>query len=339
MQKIFPFARLALKLALIELNFKEGDVILAPDFNCDVIYHPIRELGINLKLYPVSDTFNPNWRKVEELLCSKSKGILMVHYFAQPQHVEKFKRFCKQNNLYLIEDNSHGYSSQYQNKLLGKNGDIGFSSPRKQLNIQYGAVLYINGGEVNFRKLYYDKLISLRTIKQILLKKVSNFTLLKRFLKFVFFKKPDYSNPHSFKEVEIKFAKIDLYSIRKIHNSNWVKIGIARRKSWNEWVKLCSIYRMIPVWEIPGKTTCPWLMPVYVEDEEFRTKLLNASWEAGLGLITWPSLPDIVLKSNQYESAKKRWSKLICIPLDKSPRGIGMQIEKFNSIISKEDSK
>ena len=48
----------------------------------------------------------------------------------------------------MIEDNAHGFSGEFENKLLGTNGDIGFTSPRKNLNILSGGLLYIKNKEL-----------------------------------------------------------------------------------------------------------------------------------------------------------------------------------------------
>ena len=41
----------------------------------------------------------------------------MVHYFGQPQDIEQYVSFCKQNELKLIEDNAHGYNGSYNDGL------------------------------------------------------------------------------------------------------------------------------------------------------------------------------------------------------------------------------
>ena len=52
---------------------------------------------------------------------------MMVHYFGQPQQIELFKSFCIDHNLFLIEDNAHGFGGKYNGKDLGTFGDIGIS--------------------------------------------------------------------------------------------------------------------------------------------------------------------------------------------------------------------
>ena len=45
-------------------------------------------------------------------ISNKSRALIMVHYFGVPQNIVKFINFCLKHNLYLIEDNAHGYGNK-----------------------------------------------------------------------------------------------------------------------------------------------------------------------------------------------------------------------------------
>ena len=49
--------------------------------------------------------------------------------------------YLQKNNLIMIEDNAHGFSGEFENKLLGTNGDIIYFS-KKNLNILSRFTLY-----------------------------------------------------------------------------------------------------------------------------------------------------------------------------------------------------
>ena len=66
----------------------------------------------------------------------------MVHFFGKPQKISKFKKFTKKKNIYLIEDNCHGFNGLKKLKL---SGDISITSPYKIIDgINYGGILFIN---------------------------------------------------------------------------------------------------------------------------------------------------------------------------------------------------
>ena len=139
----FSHGRTALKFGLLELGLGCEDEVLLPDFICNELLQPFDQLKIKYKFYSIDDQLNPKWSKLQKKVSDRTKGLLMIHFFGQPQDVKKFKDFCKKNELLLIEDNAHGFGGKFGNILLGTYGDIGFSSPRKVLNIFSGGVLYV----------------------------------------------------------------------------------------------------------------------------------------------------------------------------------------------------
>ena len=141
----FCFARSALKYGLNLLDLSPGDKVLVPGYICDVVNHSFNELGLKIINYSILDDFNPDWNDINKSVKShKIKGILMAHYFGQPQKIDLFKSLCQEHGLYLIEDNAHGHGGFYNGHFLGTYGDIGISSPRKILSLPYGGILFYN---------------------------------------------------------------------------------------------------------------------------------------------------------------------------------------------------
>ena len=99
--------------------------------------------------YQVNDDLTPDWSDLRNLIDDTTKALLLVHYFGQPQDVERFRDFCKEHGLLLIEDNAHGHGGRFNGQLLGTFGDVGFSSPRKVLDLHSGGILYLNRDELH----------------------------------------------------------------------------------------------------------------------------------------------------------------------------------------------
>ena len=81
--------------------------------------------------------------------CSSILRMGLQNYCYWSRLLYAFKIFCHKNNLLLIEDNAHGHGGEVNGQLLGRFGEVGFSSPRKQLNTICGGVLYFNG-KINY---------------------------------------------------------------------------------------------------------------------------------------------------------------------------------------------
>ena len=164
---LFSHARVALKYGFKSFNLSYKDVILIPDFTCDVILQPLRDLGINYSFYSLNDALTPDWESVKKQLTSNTKAILMVHYFGQPQNIDDFQNFCNKYNLLLIEDNAHGFGGLFNGKKLGLFGDIGINSPRKTLGLLSGGQLLLNNStdfEVDGSIKLLDKVIGIKRV-------------------------------------------------------------------------------------------------------------------------------------------------------------------------------
>lgn len=139
----FSHARTAFKFGLLNVKISENDTILVPDYNCDVILHSLFDLKIKPIYYKINDDFSIDIENLKNSINKNTKALLIVHYFGKTQNLKKISEFCTQNNLYLIEDNAHGFGSKVNGKLVGTFGDFGFSSPRKFLPIISGGIFIL----------------------------------------------------------------------------------------------------------------------------------------------------------------------------------------------------
>ena len=317
MPVIFANARTAFWYGLQQLPIELGQTMLVPDYICEVVMHPLEDLGIRILFYPVNDSFFPDWNVLETLQSSESvHAFLLVHYFGQPQDIERARKFCDRHRLWLIEDNAHGHGGTLNGQPLGSFGDMGFSSPRKQLQSSSGGMLYLHGKHVESTK---DPIpvYPVSKSKELLHQIIRPFPLLKGMLRQVFMVEPDYADPSAFSEIRMGYHKSDPVSTRRILTENWTVHATSRRESWNAWSRFASEQGLEPVWKEPHPESCPWVIPVYASSPEDRLRLLRWSRSKGLDFFPWPTMPEEVMRS--LPSARNRWQHLFCIPLNNKP--------------------
>ena len=312
--KLFSHARTAMLHGLTLLNINKDDCVLIPDYICSVIPKSISEI-CQYTYYPIYDDFTPDWNKLNDLIGKKTKAIMMVHYFGQPQDIEKFQKFSKRYGLLLLEDNSHGHGGTYLGKKLGNFGDIGFSSPRKILRTNSGGILYLNSA-ITYPPAGMRRIQSSFIISKIRLY-LQNFPYVKVILKKIFKNSPDYSDPYYFKEIAVEEFAADSFSEKEILVSDWEKISMERRNRWIEWSNFAVNNNLIPVYEHLYNESCAWALPVYAKDKEDRLFWFNWGAKKGYDVFPWPSLEEGVIE----ESAQcvKRWNHLLCLPLHQRP--------------------
>jgi hypothetical protein len=314
----FSHARTGLKIGLQALGVKPGHKILVPDFCCDVIYHPLNELEVEVVNYEVREDLSPDWDQLSSLDTDRVFGVLMVHYFGQPQDIERFRSFCQSRKIYLIEDNAHGYGGSHKGKPLGMFGDIGISSPRKILKTSLGGVLYI-------RERNYDYLMVRAVPRLSLLPNIINFIKfaiyrckpIYKYLAFRKLKKYDYSDPYAFTEGAQSHTQLSYYERSFKDSAEIDKIAKHRRDLWVDWKDYLTKRGLSPVFIDLGDNTCPWAIAFYSENIDQRNSWINWGLERRLPIFCWPSLPsDQILKKGP---ALKKWQKMLCVALEDPP--------------------
>jgi len=318
-ESYFGYARTALKYGLNSLDLHVGDGILVPDYICDVVYHPIKNIGLNIVSYPVTDAFIPEWKAIKKIIQNNSvHALFLVHYFGQPQNIDLCRKFCVENNIYLIEDNSHGHGGYLNGKLLGTFGDIGISSPRKIVGLPFGGILFSNMSNIEtaeelkkihpFRLFYYPNLLKIG---------LSYFPKLKGRIKGWLNYANDWSNPLLDLDEHKKDFKIGPFSLYRIESTNWSKISYQRRSNWEKWSTFASNNGLNPIYLSVHPESCPWAIPVYAKNLDERNHWLKWGSKNGVNIFPWPTLREETI--NEDGPALARWKRLLCFPLDISP--------------------
>ena len=295
----------------MHLNINPGDEILLPNYICDVILHPIKQINISYKFYNIDDEFNPDWNQLKELVNSKTKCLMMVHYFGQPQQIELFKSFCIDHNLFLIEDNAHGFGGKYNGKDLGTFGDIGISSPRKFFNIFSGGILYLNNTDIpplkikNKLKKYPVGFLEFLKKKSTMFPGKLRSTII-RLLK----NRPKYEIINAFRENNIADYLIDSNSFLSIKKQNLDSKIKRNRTIFFKHKDFAIKNNLKPVFNNLHPGSCPWLFPAFTQSHDESIYWFEWGWRNNVKIFSWPSLPKEILNNNP--SSVQRWKKLVC---------------------------
>jgi len=151
----------ALHLACLAADLKSGDELItspmtfAASANCAVY------CGANPVFADITPQGLINPEKIEELITSKTKILIPVHYSGLPCEMEIIKEIAQKNNLIIIEDSCHALGAQYKNSRIG---DCTYSDMSvfsfhavKHITTAEGGIITTNSHE------FYRKLKMLRT--------------------------------------------------------------------------------------------------------------------------------------------------------------------------------
>lgn len=305
--------RSAFQIGLMSYELDNKKKILIPNFICTEIISALNELSISYEFYCLKDNLQPDWEKLNSLDVTFFSSILMVHYFGFPQEIDKFIKYSEQKNLFLIEDNAHGYGGKYRSKKLGTFGSFGISSPRKILNMRYGGILHLNTLPTKKIELKYSKVEKIFASAHYFGEQLKP---IKTLIKKNFKKRPLYENPFGFIESKKNIYSLDNFSLLKLKQANLENIIKIRREIFNCWRVYSISKKLVPVFNSIDQDIVPWCFPVYTSSKKERLDLIRWGWENNFNIFTWPSLPKEVI--DEEGDAYERWERLICFSTDLS---------------------
>lgn len=307
----FSHARTALKIGLNFLNLKPKDEVLIPELICDVVLQPFNELEILPIFYPVNEMLSPVWDEVEKKLTKNTKAIMMVHYFGQPNDIFAFEYFCRNNNIFLIEDNAHGHGGQFHRRDLGTFGDIGISSPRKSFPILNGGYLYVKNCYIN--GLHELKLeptnIFLKQCKSLIKMAISCSPYVYRGFMKIFYT----SFPSMFSEPHISEWGMDKESQDCLINQNFEHDRKRRQQIYNIWKSWAESQGLKPIFKVLDPGAIPLNFPAYISSEMKNIQWFEWGYKNGVDVHYWPNLPGEL--AGKESNILSLWERIICFPI------------------------
>ncbi len=165
-------ATVALEIAARALQLK-GEVIV-PSFTFIATAHALHWQGITPVFCDVDPaTHNLDPRRVEELVSSRTSGIVGVHVWGRPCAVEALTDIAIAHRLRLMFDAAHAFANSYKGRMIGGFGDVEVFSfhATKFFNTFEGGLIATNDDELatkmhlmtNFGFEGYDRVIHLGT--------------------------------------------------------------------------------------------------------------------------------------------------------------------------------
>jgi len=128
--KYFPIAvtsgTTALDLALKALWITDNDDVVVPDFTFIATANAVKFQNANVVFADVSKSnYNLNLEEIKKVITLKTKAVIVVHLFGNPiTDIQEIADFCKQNNIYLVEDCAQAHWAEINWKKVWSFGDV-----------------------------------------------------------------------------------------------------------------------------------------------------------------------------------------------------------------------
>ena len=143
-------------------RIKRGDEVITVACGFPTTVTPILQYGaIPVFVDILIPQYNIDVTMLEKALSKKTKAVMIAHTLGNPFDIGAVQKFCRDNSLWLIEDNCDALGSQVtvdgETRYTGTWGDIGTSSfyPPHHMTMGEGGAVYTNDALLNRLILSY----------------------------------------------------------------------------------------------------------------------------------------------------------------------------------------
>ena len=125
----FSNATAAMIVGMKSLGIKEGDEVIVPSFAHSADVNVISVAGGTPTFADVEkETLCLSVRTIQDAMTEKTKAVLYIALYGNTGNLEEIEKFCKDNNLILINDCAPALGGTYKGKAIASYGDFGVLS-------------------------------------------------------------------------------------------------------------------------------------------------------------------------------------------------------------------
>lgn len=138
---VFSRARHGLHAGLTALGVGPGRVVLMPAWHHGSEVQAVREVGGECGFYPLDADLAPDPDGLRRLLTSRVKALHLTHYLGFPQDAARWRRWCDEQGIALVEDAAQSWLSTRDGAPVGSHGDLAVWCLYKTFGLPDGAAL------------------------------------------------------------------------------------------------------------------------------------------------------------------------------------------------------
>jgi perosamine synthetase len=141
----------ALHAALLALNTNPNEKVILQSFSCAspliaTMLSNAEPIFADIEPY----TLNIDPEHIKNLIDSKTKVIIPIHYCGYPADIDYITDIAIDNNIYILEDCAEAFGAEYKGKKVGSFGQVAILSfsPNKIITTGEGGMLLTNDYEI-----------------------------------------------------------------------------------------------------------------------------------------------------------------------------------------------
>ncbi len=305
--RYYEWGRYALWQGLAMAELASGDEILVPAYHHGSEVAVLQDRGLVPRFYEATDDLEPDPEELALLVGPQTRGLYLIHNLGCGLDAERWRRWCDERDLLLIEDAAMAMLAKRDDKPLGSWGDISIFSFWKTHGLPDGGAVICRGESLPpvapRRKIPWNPLLH---------GFVRHYIQRSRWLTRTWRSRT--SKPWSAAEefsLPNPSAGASAISLRMLRRAPMESAVAARRRNHARLVERLRPHVAPPFAEVP-EGSCPFGLPVTVSDQWGLVEYLRA---LDINAMPFWAVPHPLLPVDDFPAAKRRRETTVLLPV------------------------
>jgi dTDP-4-amino-4,6-dideoxygalactose transaminase len=139
--RLFAMARHGLWHGVRSAGLAPGDEVLVPAWHHGSEVEALLRAGLGCRFYECAESLEPDAAQLDALRGPQVRALHLIHYLGFPQDGPRWRSWCDERGLLLLEDAAPSWLSSYDGRPVGSFGDLAIFSLHKMLGVPDGGAL------------------------------------------------------------------------------------------------------------------------------------------------------------------------------------------------------
>ncbi len=139
--RLYARARYALLDGVRALGLSRGDEVLVPAYHHGSEIEALSRSGVTCRFYDAGPGLEPDPDEIEALYGRRTRGLYLIHPLGLPIDAPRWRAWCNDRGLFLLEDAAQAWLSQRDGRPVGSWGDLSVFCLYKTFGIADGAAV------------------------------------------------------------------------------------------------------------------------------------------------------------------------------------------------------
>ena len=315
--RLYEVGRDAVWHGVRALGLGEGDQVLSPAYHAGPDVEAMLRAGIEVRFYAGGADLEPSADELEGLVGPRTRALYLVHYLGFAQDAARWRAWCDERGLMLLEDAAQSWLSTRNGVPVGSFGDLALWSVYKMVPTPDGALavcreplpgpeqpggtsaaklIHMHGAWLGQRWGWLRRVRGSR-------EDPAEF---------------DATAHNDLADPDAPAARTTLYLMRRLGG---VRVAKARRANYGRLLEALGDHVPAPFNRLP-EGACPWFFPVGAED---RAGMLEHLAARGIGAMEVWSEPHAALDPSEFPEAARRRAATLALPVHQHLRAADVE--------------